>query len=86
MLTQSNFTIATNGRGFTEITELINQSIECSGSGLAHVFLQHTSASLLITENADPTVLRDLETIISRLAPDGDPEYLHDYDPSVFPM
>jgi secondary thiamine-phosphate synthase enzyme len=41
------------------------------------VFLRHTSASLLITENADPDVRRDLETFISRLAPDGDPAFVH---------
>jgi secondary thiamine-phosphate synthase enzyme len=42
------------------------------------VFVQHTSCSLLITENADPDVRHDLETIIRRLAPDGDPAYRHD--------
>ena len=46
-------------------------------SGICHVFLRHTSASLLITENADPDVRRDLEAFISKLAPDGDPAYLH---------
>ena len=46
-------------------------------SGLFHVFLRHTSASLLLTENADPDVRRDLENFISRLVPDGDPHYLH---------
>jgi secondary thiamine-phosphate synthase enzyme len=42
------------------------------------VFLQHTSASLILCENADPDVRRDLETLLSRLAPDGDPAYVHD--------
>ena len=46
-------------------------------TGLCHVFIRHTSASLLITENADPDVRRDLEQFISRLAPDGDPAYRH---------
>jgi len=46
-------------------------------AGLCHVFLRHTSASLLITENADPDVRRDLESYITRLVPDGDPAYLH---------
>jgi secondary thiamine-phosphate synthase enzyme len=46
-------------------------------TGICHVFLRHTSASLLITENADPDVRRDLENFISALAPDGDPAYLH---------
>jgi secondary thiamine-phosphate synthase enzyme len=48
--------------------------------GLAHVFVQHTSCSLTITENADPDVRRDLETIFARLAPDGDPAYRHDLE------
>lgn len=47
---------------------------------MVNIFLQHTSASITVTENADPTVLQDLETIIRRLAPDGDPEYRHDYE------
>jgi len=48
--------------------------------GTCNVFVHHTSASLIITENADPTVRVDLETILQRLAPDGDPEYRHDYE------
>ena len=46
--------------------------------GLCNVFLQHTSASLILCENAAPAVRQDLETILSRLAPDGDPAYVHD--------
>jgi secondary thiamine-phosphate synthase enzyme len=46
-------------------------------TGLCHLFLQHTSASLVIQENADPDVLRDLEDWLGRLAPDGDPRYRH---------
>ena len=49
-------------------------------AGLCHVFCMHTSASLVVTENADPDVRRDLETIIGRLAPDGDPAYRHDLE------
>lgn len=79
---QTSFTVTANGRSLIEITDelktyVANSNIE---SGLAHVFCQHTSASLLITENADPTVLDDLETIFARLAPDGDPEYRHNYE------
>ena len=48
--------------------------------GVAHLFVQHTSCSLTITENADPDVRRDLDTIIGRLAPDGDPAYRHDLE------
>jgi secondary thiamine-phosphate synthase enzyme len=71
--------VSTPGRGFHEISHQLQALIERSGvsSGLCHVFLRHTSASLLITENADPDVRRDLERFISKLAPDGDPEYSH---------
>lgn len=82
MIKQNTTTIQTQGRGLFEITDLVTNSLSQSEikSGLAHVFLQHTSASLIITENADSTVLQDLETIISRLAPDADPAYRHDYE------
>ena len=48
-----------------------------AGTGLCHVFLQHTSASLMLCENADPTVRRDLEGFLERLAPDGDRAFSH---------
>jgi secondary thiamine-phosphate synthase enzyme len=71
--------IATRGRGFTDITREVAQVVRDSGvaAGLVTLFCRHTSASLLIQENADPTVLRDFETAWSRLAPDGD-HYAHD--------
>jgi secondary thiamine-phosphate synthase enzyme len=71
--------IATPGRGFQEISAELQQAVRQSGvrAGLCHVFLRHTSASLLITENADADVRRDLERFMSRLAPDGDPAYAH---------
>ena len=71
--------IATPGRGFHEISGDLHDFVRQSGmrDGLCHAFLRHTSASLLITENADPDVRRDLESFISRLAPDGDPAYVH---------
>jgi len=68
--------IRTPGRGFTNITSQVQA--ELSGSGLCHLFLQHTSASLILTENASPEVRTDLETLIGRAAPDGDPAYRHD--------
>jgi len=76
---QLTLSVNTKGRNTHEITTLINQNIannniEC---GLCNIFIQHTSASLILTENADPSVRTDLETIIQRLSPDGDPEYLH---------
>jgi secondary thiamine-phosphate synthase enzyme len=71
--------IATTGRGFREISAELQRAVRQSqiAVGLCHVFLRHTSASLLITENADPDVRRDLESFISRLAPDGDPSHVH---------
>ncbi len=70
----------TRFRGTTNITEQVEAVVADSGihTGLCTVFLQHTSASLVITENADPDVRRDLESLLSRLAPDGDPGYAHD--------
>ncbi|MFC1797364.1 secondary thiamine-phosphate synthase enzyme YjbQ [Pseudomonadota bacterium] len=71
--------VSTAGRGFYEISRQLNAEVAGSGivSGLCHVFLRHTSASLLITENADPDVRRDLEHFMSCLVPDGAPAYLH---------
>jgi secondary thiamine-phosphate synthase enzyme len=71
--------IPSRGRGFQDISGELQAFVRQSGAkaGVCHVFLRHTSASLLITENADPDVRRDLENFISRLAPDGDPAYFH---------
>jgi secondary thiamine-phosphate synthase enzyme len=70
----------TRGRGTTDIAAEVARAVAASGikKGICTVFLQHTSASLVLCENADPDVRRDLETLLSRLAPDGDPAYLHD--------
>ena len=80
MLEQKTLAFDTRGRGTTDITREIERVVAASKvtKGLCNVFLQHTSASLILCENADPTVRRDLETLIARLAPDGDPEYRHD--------
>src|SRR5213593_4010604 len=81
MLRQSlhDLTLATRGRGFTEFTDAVAELVAKSGlqTGLATLHLQHTSASLLIQENADPEVRRDLERFFARLAPDGDPLFRH---------
>jgi secondary thiamine-phosphate synthase enzyme len=63
-----------------DVTEQVAAAVRAAGisTGLAHVFIHHTSASLLITENADPAVHRDLERVLARLAPDGDPAFEHD--------
>jgi secondary thiamine-phosphate synthase enzyme len=66
-------------RGLTEITPSVHRVVRDSGirQGLCTVFIRHTSASLVIQENADPAVCRDLEAFLSRLVPDGDPLYKH---------
>ena len=80
MTAQQTLEFRTRGRGTTEITVEIARAVAASGiaKGLCTVFLQHTSASLILCENADPDVRRDLETLLSRLAPDGDPAFVHD--------
>jgi secondary thiamine-phosphate synthase enzyme len=80
MTYQTILEFSTAGRGTRDITDAVAKAVAGSGiaCGLAHVFVQHTSCSLTVTENADPDVRRDLETIIARLAPDGDPAYRHD--------
>ena len=67
--------IATRGRGLVEITPQVRAWVRTSGirDGLLTVFVRHTSASLLIQENADPDVQADLERFFARLVPDGDP-------------
>ena len=71
--------IATRGRGFYEFTREAQQLIRQNKfqSGVATLFLQHTSASLVIQENADPEVRRDFEKFFARLVPDGDPLLQH---------
>jgi secondary thiamine-phosphate synthase enzyme len=72
--------IDTRGRGLTDITDRVIDWVERSKlrDGLLTLFIRHTSASLLIQENADPEVLRDLERFFARLVPDGDPMFRHD--------
>jgi secondary thiamine-phosphate synthase enzyme len=77
---QQTCTVATRGRGTYDITAevaAIVASADC-GQGLCHLFIAHTSASLAITENADPAVLRDLERFMADLVPDGDARFEHD--------
>jgi secondary thiamine-phosphate synthase enzyme len=80
MIHQTTLTLDTEGRGTYELTGVISQEIGNAGVriGLCHVFVHHTSASLMLCENADPTVRADLERFMSRIAPDGDPAYCHD--------
>jgi len=80
MAHQQTFEVPTRGRGTIEITSEVARIVAVSGIavGVAHVFVQHTSCSVVLTENADPSVRRDLETLAARWAPDGDRAYHHD--------
>ncbi len=72
-------TVRTRGRGFYEITRDVQAHVRQAAvqTGLCTLHLQHTSASLLIQENADPDVRRDFERFFARLVPDGDPLFVH---------
>jgi secondary thiamine-phosphate synthase enzyme len=73
------FTLGTDGRGTYEITDQVQRIVRDSklDQGLCTVFLHHTSASLILCENADPSVRHDLERFFARLVPDGSPEFRH---------
>jgi secondary thiamine-phosphate synthase enzyme len=75
-----SFVIRTSGRGTTEITDRVEVITTSSRArnGLCSVFIHHTSASLILCENADPSVRRDLERFAQRLVPDGDRLFEHD--------
>ncbi len=79
MFHRGKLSIATRGRGTYEITRDVAEVVHASGArdGLATVFVHHTSASLIVCENADPSVRRDLEAFVARLVPDGDPLFTH---------
>ena len=74
------FSVDTPGQGLHDITSQVASVVKKAGihEGLCTVFLRHTSASLVIQENADPTAKRDLERWLNRLVPEGDPFYSHD--------
>ena len=75
----SSVVVPTRGRGFYEITGEVSGRVENAGfqTGLVTLLVRHTSASLLIQENADPEVRRDLERFFARLVPDGDRLFRH---------
>ena len=79
MTFQETLNFSTPGRGTTDITRDIQQIVADSAiyTGLAHVFIHHTSASLMLCENADPDVLADLERFMTKLIPDGSPMFQH---------
>jgi secondary thiamine-phosphate synthase enzyme len=74
-----HLTVATAGKGLVEITGLVRDFVAAQtiGTGLLTVFCKHTSASLLIQENADPDVQRDLQDFFARLVPEGKDLYVH---------
>jgi secondary thiamine-phosphate synthase enzyme len=82
MIEQQSIEIQTGGRATIEITREVEAVLRHSAitRGLCHVFVHHTSASLIVTENADRDVRIDLENYIARLVRDGDPEYRHDQE------
>jgi secondary thiamine-phosphate synthase enzyme len=79
MTHQEYLTVETRGRGSYDITVEVARVAATSGiaAGLCHIFVHHTSASLMLCENADPAVRRDLEGFMARLVEDGDPRFEH---------
>ncbi len=79
MIARKELRIETDGRGTYDLSTDVQRYVAESGiqTGMCHVFICHTSASLMLCENADPDVMRDLETFMSRITPDGDPAYTH---------
>ncbi len=84
MVQQVEITLKPYPRGFHLITHEVIHSIDLSGvsSGMLHVFIKHTSASLTINENADPTVRSDFESHFNKFIPENAPYYQHDYEGS----
>ncbi len=80
MIHQDVVTVATHGRGTYQISRQIGEIVTAAKieTGLCHIFVHHTSASLVLCENADPSVRSDLEGFLARLVKDGDPAFRHD--------
>ncbi|MCH8158944.1 MAG: YjbQ family protein [Proteobacteria bacterium] len=79
MISQEELVVATQGRGTYDLSARVQDLVAASGikMGMCHVFIRHTSASLMLCENADPSVRLDLETFMSKQVPDGDPMFTH---------
>lgn len=79
MVIQKTIEVRTSGRGTIELTRQAQDIVRDSGikQGICNVFIQHTSASLMLCENADPTVRSDMERFMETLVPDGDPMFRH---------
>jgi secondary thiamine-phosphate synthase enzyme len=76
---QAEINVSTRGRGTYDFGHDVDACVRESGidTGICHLFVRHTSASLMLCENADPAVRRDLETFMQNLVPDGDPMFTH---------
>ena len=81
-ITQQSLSVNTSPRKTHDITSEVQNLVMQSGvqTGLCHLFIKHTSASLILCENADPDVKVDLETFMQSIAPDGDPMFIHDME------
>ena len=79
MISQSEIRLKTAGRGTYDLSQDVHEAVNNSGidAGLCHVFVCHTSASLMLCENADPSVMRDMESCMAKQVPDGDPMFTH---------
>ena len=79
MWKQSTLGVETMGRGTYDVTQKVRDVVNAAGvdTGLCHVFIHHTSASLILCENADPSVRNDLETFMRSTVPDGDAMFHH---------
>jgi secondary thiamine-phosphate synthase enzyme len=79
VFSQTEIQVSTSGRGTYDISRHVQDFVSSAriSTGICHIFIKHTSASLMLCENADPAVLRDLETFMERQVPDGDPMFTH---------
>ncbi|MCZ6674352.1 MAG: secondary thiamine-phosphate synthase enzyme YjbQ [Verrucomicrobia bacterium] len=79
---QTSVSVNTSGKGTQEITHLLQETIDASGfsAGIVSVFCHHTSCSLVLMENADPSARRDLEDYMERLVPENEPYFTHTYE------
>ncbi|MFC6100111.1 secondary thiamine-phosphate synthase enzyme YjbQ [Olivibacter domesticus] len=82
---QQSVKLTSKKRGFHLITREVVEAVRQLKKvkiGICHIFIQHTSASLSINENADPTVRKDFEMFFNKIVPENDPDYLHNYEGS----
>ena len=78
MIKQKEITLPAMRKGFHDIDNILSNAFgSLPSEGLINIFVKHTSAALMINENADPDVQTDLNTLLERMAPENDPEYIH---------